>query len=123
MLFPFLQPDAPYYASWADMRRRRTRAWRAFFMCGPLVLLICGPLVILGGAFGWDRVGRYLIFLVVLPIVGRVWWLGISAGYWPCPRCGNPFYIAAGIRWWFADNCLHCGLPEFAPHGEYNSSL
>lgn len=39
---------------------------------------------------------------------------GVRAAWFPCPRCGKPFFA----RWWyrnpFARQCVHCGLPKWA---------
>jgi hypothetical protein len=33
--------------------------------------------------------------------------------YWPCPRCGKPFVNNGNWRWW-ANACVHCGLPKYS---------
>jgi len=111
--FRFLKPSDPYFPNWVDMRRRTVLAWVGFAAFGPLSLLLdffCFLAFRLEG-LPW----------VALPGVLLFFGLAIYQGLWPCPRCGNPFYSSGGmlLYWPFANNCLHCKLPEYAPNGDY----
>jgi hypothetical protein len=110
-LFQFLKPGDPYYPNWVDMRRRALIAWLTFAAWAPataLLALLLGAALRLRGALLWAAVPTTLVF-----IAARVY-----ATSWPCPRCGRPFYRSWWVYWPFANNCLPCGLPEYASSGE-----
>jgi hypothetical protein len=39
---------------------------------------------------------------------------GVRAAWFPCPRCGKPFFASWWYRNPFARKCVHCGLPKWA---------
>lgn len=107
--FQALKPSDPYYANWLELRRRRKRAWIAFFTWPLVALIMSGILgVIFGPSHGTFLGGGLLAGLVVFGFRA-------SPMEWPCPRCGRPFCRDGFISWPFTDRCLHCGLWEYAP--------
>lgn len=108
--FRGLKPDDPYYPCWVEMRRRRWVCCIGVLVWIPATLVLGGLLTLL--------LGRTVGFIcTVLPFL--VGWFALDNRRlsWPCPRCGQPFYSSRGM--WpgrpLADNCLHCGLMEYAP--------
>jgi hypothetical protein len=113
--FNVIHPDDPYYENWLDRRRRSKFFWIAFFAWAPVTLALAGacdwlfqlgPRSILVGVL----TGLVLLFI-------NLWRIS-----WPCPRCGKPFYKTTFSYWPVADNCLHCGLPEYSPHDDFANS-
>jgi hypothetical protein len=110
--FNLLKPTDPYYAQWADRRRRAVFFWIAFVAWLPATALnIFFVHLVLGPSGAW-------IFLGALPPVAVMTGFHLFFFDWRCPRCGNTFYQTVFLYWPFADNCLHCGLPEYAPRDE-----
>jgi hypothetical protein len=108
--FGFLKPTDPYYPAWQERRRRLRGVWLAFGVTIPGTVLLLLAIESLFGP-GWEA-------LALLPIA-LAWILpGLRYCFWPCPRCGKPFYAAWWLTWPTADRCLHCGLPEYSPDGE-----
>src|SRR5262245_37679733 len=107
--FATLKPTDPYYGNWVEMRRRAKIKW-LLFLCWPLMICLNSMVVhvITGSPSG--AVWFVLVWIVILYLAG-MWQM-----QWPCPRCNQPFYYrnAFSQRPW-ADNCLHCGLREYAP--------
>jgi hypothetical protein len=109
--FGFLKPSDPFYVAWQERRRRWRTAWVAFAAVIPCTVLLSLIIEALFGP-GWE-------LLAFLP-VALAWVLaGLRYQFWPCPRCSKPFYATWWCRWPMADNCLHCGLPEYAPNQDY----
>ena len=118
--FNNVKPGDPYYANWCEKRRRSRIRWIGSLALAPITVLI-----FLGVQFALMRVFEVNTpwgGLVLLPAFLGLWALTAYAADWPCPRCGKPFYwrasLLGGGYWPFADNCLHCGLPEYAPRDE-----
>jgi hypothetical protein len=113
--FSDLKPEDPYYAAWVKWRRRRALALQAFFIWfpagGALSLLLKAAIDTLCSC-------NLSPFVFLLSLAGIVIGVSIYVTDWPCPRCGKPFYREFLRYSSFADNCLHCGLPEYAPHGD-----
>lgn len=111
--FKFVKEGDRYYPNWVDMRRRFRDCWLVFIAAGPINFL---AMVFLDVAFGihsssiwFSMFGVYAVAMFAM----RIW-----AVNWPCPRCGKPFYRSLFVTWTLAGNCLHCGLPEYAPDDE-----
>lgn len=109
MYFRFLKPGDPYYPNWIEMRRRTRQSWLAFAVW-PFLSFLLGfallPLGLPGIPLLWGGALAACPFFVVQ-------WRRV---YWPCPRCGRPFYYDWGYWGIFVDKCLHCGLSEYAPN-------
>ena len=106
-----LKASDPYYTTWLDLRRRTFFKWLAVF---PGLPLVTAPGWLLGSVLGPIAVWSTLAL-----IPAAVFILGLYAAAWPCPRCKHAFYLERLDGYWpFADHCLHCGLPEYAPNGE-----
>jgi hypothetical protein len=116
-LFQFLQPGDPYYPNWVELRRRTLIAWLAFAAWIPVSLilaLLLDTLFRLPGALVW----------AAGPLAVVVMCVQVYRTAWPCPRCGQPYYGSWFLRrYGLANRCLHCGLPEYAPHGDYEPSF
>src|SRR5260370_3248799 len=107
--FRILKPTDPYYSLWVK-NRIRTRIG-CFLWIGFM------PAIFLSGFLFWF-------------LFGWAWPIGAIPGivihmaiycyviFWPCPRCGRPFNLTLWRGYW-SDNCLHCGLPKYAPNGDY----
>jgi hypothetical protein len=71
---------------------------------------------------GWGRDGGGAIFAAAF--VWMIIWavIGYQKGNFPCPRCGELFFVKFDNRPWrmvwqrnpFARRCMHCGLPKWA---------
>ena len=90
---------------WTDYRKLQRRALLlagcGFLVLGVLVLLPrewvprhAGPLLVVGAG--------YAIVLAVL---------SIRLSFWPCPRCGKPFFIRFGFFPSYSGRCARCRLP------------
>src|SRR3954470_15186529 len=101
--FDALQPSDPYYADWADLRRRRRIAWAADILFPVASVLVHWPL---HAAFGWHWPWT------ALPVLFGVGLANLYRQSWPCPRCGHTYFRTCGFSWPFANRCLHCGLPR-----------
>ncbi len=104
-MFHLLQPTDPYYRRWAAMRHRNRLSWLlriAGFLAGLEVGLITGRL--------W--LAPVVWMITVIPAV-------FYFAVWPCPRCGNPFYFKPPRYQPGAQNCVHCNLPQYAPHEKF----
>ena len=108
----FLKPEDPYYPNWVNMRQRTRAAWFAIALWLPTTFLFSGVLRLI---FGLD--GSF--FWAALPTTCIVIVFRVYQTTWPCPRCGRSFYWTCCAYWGFTSCCLHCRLPEYAPHGEY----
>jgi hypothetical protein len=80
-----------------------------------IILLGWAPILVLWVHFdlGWSFPGVYLLLNYAF---------GIASAVWPCPRCrqcfSKPerfFYRGGGYPGGIAPQCVHCGLPKFAP--------
>ena len=112
-MFHFLKPGDPYYSHWVNMRRRTRKAWLAVALWPPSTFLVSA---IFRLVFGSDD----LSFLLAALFTGCICFaFGLNQVAWPCPRCGNPFYRTLGLYWGWTNHCLHCGLPEYAPDGNF----
>lgn len=91
-------------------------AWQRYkwFRRLSLVLLIGWvPIILLCARFGWNLLGFYLLLTIAAGIVKSIW---------PCPRCHQSFskperffFRGGGYPGGIAPECVHCGLPKFAP--------
>ena len=112
--FRFLKPADPYYANWVDVRQRTLVSWLSILVFVLWPFIAGGLEVGIAWAFGtavslfWTAIFPMIVFVIL-----RFW-----MAYWPCPRCGNPYYTTWYCYWPFAFHCLHCGLPEYAPKDE-----
>jgi hypothetical protein len=110
-----LRPGDAYWSNWRDMSRREIVSGLTLLAWIPITFVLLLLLTLLD-LQATDSHGNSVWFipcaLVALSpfIVSRVW-----AHFWPCPRCTQPFFG----DWWFscpfARNCVHCGLPRYAP--------
>jgi hypothetical protein len=100
--------------AWEDYRRRRRGFWLALVLL-PL-WLIPGALIqefLARRGFGgthWINFPAVLVPPMIHPVVAY-----FRRIFWPCPRCGRPFFLTWSGCNWFARRCLHCGLPKWAP--------
>lgn len=108
-LFNFIKPGDPYYPNWVDLRRRRLAFRLALLGCLPVTI---GLAVICGMLFDNHQSSFFLVAIPTLLVLVVLNWRRAN---WPCPRCGKPFYNSWFVYWPYADNCSHCGLPEYAP--------
>jgi hypothetical protein len=107
-----------FYAEWKDYRRRRWMFWSLLLGYLPGVFTIAMLL---------EKV-LHSTADILLFFVAAIWVVtGIIAQrrlrYWPCPRCGQPFFASrSSVRifslWWFyrpfTNRCVHCRLPKWA---------
>lgn len=117
-LFSGLTPTDPYWPVWVEMRRRRKVGRRAFFI-GMCFFIFAGIVASLIS-------GVVQVIVMITAALGTMIICNAGIHYGkssPCPRCGQPFNLAGNWpfvwSWMFPDNCLHCGLPEYAPHGDF----
>lgn len=101
-----VQP-ADYRSHWQWYKRFRKLSW--------VILLGWVPLIFLWDRFGFS--GRWLVFYLLLNYAA-----GIAKSVWPCPRCRQSFskperffFRGGGYPGGIAPECVHCGLPKFAP--------
>src|SRR5207245_7151129 len=48
-------------------------------------------------------------------LFGGVWaWMGFRWAFWPCPRCGRPFFYKFPWGNVYRLKCVHCGLEKWA---------
>jgi hypothetical protein len=80
----------PYAMAWADLRRRRTRAWVAILAWLPVGEVVGGlsdmalrPLL---------RVERIRGMLIGLPLLAIFAWFQIHRALFRCPKCGKKFH-------------------------------
>jgi hypothetical protein len=110
-LFTFISTSDPYYGHWLNMRRRFALTWICFFGQVPVILTTWMVLDYLspnrGHSVFWENLPAALVF-----VAARIY--AIS---WPCPRFGKPFFSSYFflVTLTLTDNCLHCGLPKYAP--------
>jgi predicted RNA-binding Zn-ribbon protein involved in translation (DUF1610 family) len=96
-----------YTAAWDDYRRRA--GWFYLLWLGGVVVIAVGT-AISRRLLGDDK--------VVAWILGLAWMIGfVITGYrktkFPCPRCGNPFFMRLFWTNAFARKCVHCRLPKW----------
>src|SRR3989442_765481 len=110
--FNFVKPDDPYYPNWVEKRRRA----RIFWLCSLAWL----PVTFLSVLFIWWGFDTEVQWGLLGAIPTTIVYVGVRfyTLEWPCPRCGRPFYYVPWFFFPFADNCLHCGLPEYAPRDD-----
>jgi hypothetical protein len=108
--FQNLQLGDPYYANWLEMRRRTVIFWVCFAALPPVwgILEVARELTLVRLAWTFAA----MVALAIAFFFIRFWQVS-----WPCPRCGNSFYIR--LFGPIQDSCLYCGLPEYAPHGDF----
>ena len=107
-MFRFLKPDDPYYPNWVHGRRRARLFWLVLALWPPSTFLVSAILRAFFGPNVAFVVAGLLTACIVLAF--RVYQVA-----WPCPRCDRPFYWGLG----YGSYCVHCRLPEYAPHGDY----
>lgn len=123
---PFLKKTDPYYPNWIEMRRRTRVGCIGGIMLLPLTLIFLSLSdavlrMCLGSENCWFLSAA--LALVLFIVLGR--YLGRPSREWPCPRCGKRFYkleLQFFARWnglVYNDYCHHCGLPEYAPNGDF----
>lgn len=96
-----------YLVAWADLRKRRTRRFIAFFALVP----VGGGLGLLADA----ELRRLLPFepalLVAVPMMACLAALIVHVALFRCPRCGMEFHRRGLAGIWWARRCMHCGIP------------
>ena len=110
-LWTFLKPSHPYYPAWRIYRRRRRAFWLTTLAILPLVIL--GSVALLPISYLFDS--EKLIMAAPIAVMGGWFLLYQRIVWWPCPRCGKPFFTTWFRHWPFAGQCLHCGLGKYAP--------
>jgi hypothetical protein len=104
---------ADYSAAWHDFRRRRIISWVVLLGYPPgatAIFLVLGmPLATLAGIKP-----DYFFYAIALSWMAAFLVTSFRQAYFPCPKCGEPFFA----MWWyrnpFARKCVHCGLPKWA---------
>jgi hypothetical protein len=117
--FNNVKPGDPYYANWCEKRWRSRMVWIAVIAWMPVTLL--NVVVVDFVLIEIFEVHTPWGLLAILPPFLALILINFYVADWPCPRCGKPFYWRGGFfggSWAFADNCLHCGLPEYAARDE-----
>src|SRR3954471_8603017 len=93
---------------WDEYRRRWRVAW--------VVLLTYLPaVVVLGVPMKWVTASDLPVALLASAWMTGILLAGWRAGVFPCPRCGRPFFLRGMIGKLLARECVHCGLPKYAP--------
>ena len=112
-LFRGLKTSDAYYPNWADLRERTLLAWMVLLaFCGPAFFV---PWVLLRSVME-PRPAYWCSGAIAVVLVA---WARVHQTRWPCPRCGRAFYATWYMYNPFINGCLHCGLPEYAPHGDF----
>jgi uncharacterized protein (DUF983 family) len=118
--FPYRAPPPmeadPYAMAWADLRRRRTRAWVAILawlpvggVVGALAEMALRPLL---------PVERIRGLLIGPPLLAIFAWFQIHRALFRCPKCGNKFHstFLCGNPW--TRRCLNCGIQMGTPKAQ-----
>jgi hypothetical protein len=107
---PSESPDMAAKSSWRHLRQLRALQCAASFGTMFVFVAVGVPLAQLAG-----------VPLLVIPALWLVACIALTLylGDFRCPRCGKTFYRG---RWYFASQCVHCGLPTGAnPAGTAHS--
>lgn len=107
--YRILKPTDPYYAHWKNLKSGGR--FGCLILIGLFFLCFLSALpvrLLLGWEFPWNMAPGLVLFWIV-------WTYSL---HWPCPRCGRPFRCKFLYHPPAPDNCLHCGLPKYAPNGE-----
>lgn len=104
---PDVLDDAPYAEAWEEY----ARLGRTFFS-----IFILGFFAAPAAAWGLTALGGEGIAGAVFALIGLVWFptsmvLGARWLFWPCPRCGRPYFFRGLYRQLGATRCRHCDLP------------
>jgi hypothetical protein len=94
--------DKHSWERYERLRRITLILWAAWF---PYVFVVA-----------WWMRGRWDRFPLPLLLFNVIWFLfltvvGLRVGYWPCPRCGKPFFLRFGLFKTRGKECPHCRLP------------
>jgi len=115
-LFRGLKTGDAYYPHWVEMRRWKRSVWLiivlAIALWLPSTVVVWAVLKAVFGSgvpFWWVGLAGFILYL----------WKCYQIGSWPCPRCGKAFHRTWWMSNFFAESCVHCGLPEYAPHGDF----
>ena len=101
-----------YKKAWT-VYKRLNRVHIALCFSAPLWYVVCFPfalLVVNHFDLPADDSHPALLFLSIGPwlitfLVFHIWF-----SFWPCPRCGKPFFFKWFLRTMFRRHCVHCGL-------------
>ncbi len=94
--------DKHGWANFERLRRTLLILWAAWF---PFVFVV-----------GWMMRGRWhqvppLLVVVIVVWTATVAAIGLRVGFWPCPRCGKPFFLSRWLQRTRGEECPHCKLP------------
>jgi len=106
-----LQPHDPYYPQWMTYSRvwRRSLALTLLFFWGGGLLSLALVELVWPNAPSWVQPASIGPWVLAAIIASQ------SPIRWPCPRCGKPFHSRSWRYNGFAQHCLHCQLPKWAP--------
>ncbi len=106
-----LMPADPYYSQWMTYRslwRRSLGLTLLLFFGGGLLSLALVQVL-------WPAAPMWVQPVSVLPWVVAAIVASQAPIRWPCPRCGKKFHATFWFYNGFAQRCVHCGLPKWAP--------
>jgi hypothetical protein len=91
-----------------DSWQKHSRLQRTVLLLWGLWLPFVGLLLFLPR--DWFQQLTPTLFLIGVLWVLALAFLGLRLGYWPCPRCGQPFFVRFGLFYRWKKECPHCGL-------------
>jgi hypothetical protein len=111
------RPEDPYLVAWAQLRRRRTRAWA--ITAGYVAFAM--TTACLYERLSGHRIGRAPFSVLTFPVLAIFFALRKRAHDFRCPRCGERFEAQRGVRNPTTRRCLNCGIAMGTPKDAMNA--
>jgi hypothetical protein len=105
------RPPDPYLVEWADLRRKRRRAWAVPF----IFIVAAGCAAKVYEAAAGHPMGKLVFCALFGPLIPLFFTVSRRALDVRCPRCGERFSARRGRRNPSTRKCLHCGIAMGTP--------